>query len=53
MKTQFEEMFPWEFARALAEAPICYVPLGVLEWHGEQTLSHETAPSSLVIGEPL
>ncbi len=35
VKTQFEEMFPWEFARALTEAPICYVPLGVLEWHGE------------------
>ncbi len=34
-KVQFEEMFPWEFARALAEAPICYLPLGVLEWHGE------------------
>jgi creatinine amidohydrolase len=35
MKVQFEEMFPWEFARALARAPICYLPLGVLEWHGE------------------
>jgi creatinine amidohydrolase len=37
MKVQFEEMFPWELARALAEAPICYVPLGVLEWHGEHS----------------
>jgi creatinine amidohydrolase len=35
MKVQFEEMFPWEFARAIARAPICYLPLGVLEWHGE------------------
>jgi creatinine amidohydrolase len=35
MKVQFEEMFPWEFAQALADAPICYLPLGVLEWHGE------------------
>lgn len=35
VKTQFEEMFPWEFAQALREAPICYLPLGVLEWHGE------------------
>jgi creatinine amidohydrolase len=35
MKVQFEEMFPWEFAQAMAEAPICYLPLGVLEWHGE------------------
>jgi creatinine amidohydrolase len=35
MKVQFEEMFPWEFAQALERAPICYFPLGVLEWHGE------------------
>ena len=35
MKVQFEEMFPWEFALALQQAPICYLPLGVLEWHGE------------------
>jgi len=35
MKVQFEEMFPWEFAQAIAAAPICYLPLGVLEWHGE------------------
>jgi creatinine amidohydrolase len=34
-KVQFEEMFPWEFAQALERAPICYLPLGVLEWHGE------------------
>ena len=34
-KVQFEEMFPWEFAQALEHAPICYLPLGVLEWHGE------------------
>ncbi len=32
---RFEEMFPWELARVMAEAPICYLPLGVLEWHGE------------------
>ncbi len=32
---QHEEMFPWEIARAIHEAPVCYVPLGVLEWHGE------------------
>lgn len=35
MKVQFEEMFPWEFARAMTQAPIGYLPLGVLEWHGE------------------
>ena len=34
-KVQFEEMFPWEFAQALQRAPICYLPLGVLEGHGE------------------
>jgi creatinine amidohydrolase len=35
MKVQFEEMFPWELAQAIARAPLCYLPLGVLEWHGE------------------
>ncbi len=35
MTVQFEEMFPAEFAQALAAAPISYLPLGVLEWHGE------------------
>jgi creatinine amidohydrolase len=34
-KVRFEEMFPWELAQAIAQAPICYLPLGVLEWHGE------------------
>lgn len=34
-KVQFEEMFPWELAQAITAAPICYLPLGVLEWHGE------------------
>ncbi len=28
-------MFPWELAQAIAHTPICYLPLGVLEWHGE------------------
>lgn len=37
MKVQFEEMFPWEVAKAMADAPICYLPLGVLEWHGEHS----------------
>ena len=36
MKVRFEEMFPWEFAQALHQAPIGYLPLGVLEWHGGQ-----------------
>ncbi len=34
-KIRFEEMFPWEVAAAMAEAPLCYLPLGTLEWHGE------------------
>jgi creatinine amidohydrolase len=28
-------MFPWEIARAIAERPLGYLPLGTLEWHGE------------------
>lgn len=28
-------MFPWEISAAMAEAPLCYMPLGTLEWHGE------------------
>ncbi len=35
VKVRFEEMFPWEIAAAMAAAPVCYLPLGVLEWHGE------------------
>ena len=35
MKVQFEEMFPWEFAQAISEVPVCYLPVGTLEWHGE------------------
>ena len=34
-KVRFEEMFPWEISSAMAEAPLCYMPLGTLEWHGE------------------
>lgn len=34
-KVAFEEMFPWEVSRAIAAAPVGYLPLGVLEWHGE------------------
>ena len=34
-KVRLEEMFPWEIAAAMAEAPLCYLPLGTLEWHGE------------------
>jgi creatinine amidohydrolase len=34
-KVQFEELFPWQIATALAAAPLGYLPLGTLEWHGE------------------
>jgi creatinine amidohydrolase len=32
---RYEELFPWEIAAAMAAAPLCYLPLGTLEWHGE------------------
>ena len=32
---RYEECFPWEIAAALAAAPLVYLPLGTLEWHGE------------------
>jgi creatinine amidohydrolase len=34
-EVRFDEMFPWEIAAAMAAAPIGYLPLGTLEWHGE------------------
>jgi creatinine amidohydrolase len=34
-KVRLEEMFPWAISAAMAEAPLCYLPLGTLEWHGE------------------
>ncbi len=30
----WERMFPKEFAEAIAECPVCYMPLGTLERHG-------------------
>jgi len=30
-----ELMYPKEFAEAVARCPLAYVPLGLLEWHGE------------------
>ncbi|NLG48940.1 MAG: creatininase family protein [Chloroflexi bacterium] len=32
---QYVELGPTEFRQRLAEAPIAYLPLGTLEWHGE------------------
>ena len=34
-KVLYEELTPREFKERLAEAPIAYLPLGTLEWHGE------------------
>ena len=31
----YEELTPSEFRVRLADAPIAYLPLGTLEWHGE------------------
>lgn len=34
-KVLYEELTPKEFRQKLAEAPIAYLPLGTIEWHGE------------------
>lgn len=34
-KVLYEELTPKEFRSRLVEAPIAYLPLGTLEWHGE------------------
>ncbi|MDO8588688.1 MAG: creatininase family protein [Armatimonadota bacterium] len=34
-KLMYEELTPKEFLERLAKAPIAYLPLGTLEWHGE------------------
>ena len=33
-KVLYVELTPSEFAERLAAAPITYLPLGTLEWHG-------------------
>ena len=35
MKVLYAELTPQEFRERLADAPIAYLPLGTLEWHGE------------------
>jgi len=32
---RYELMYPKEFAGAVGRCPVAYVPLGLLEWHGE------------------
>ena len=34
----YEEMYPWEIAQAISQAPVGYLPLGTLEWHGEHNV---------------
>ncbi|MBU9723204.1 MULTISPECIES: creatininase family protein [Bacillaceae] len=34
-KVLYSELNPSEFRKRLSEAPIAYLPLGTLEWHGE------------------
>ncbi len=34
-KVLYEELTPTEFKERLKDAPIAYLPLGTLEWHGE------------------
>lgn len=34
-KTLYEELTPKEFNERIKSAPIAYLPLGTLEWHGE------------------
>ena len=45
-KVRLEEMFPWEISAAMAETPICYLPLGTLEWHGEHAAVELDAPKA-------
>ncbi len=33
--TQWELMLPEEFRAAVAALPVCFMPLGTVEWHGE------------------
>lgn len=33
--TQWERMLPEEFRAAMTALPVCFLPLGTVEWHGE------------------
>jgi creatinine amidohydrolase len=35
MNHQWERMLPHEFRRAFDALPVCFLPLGTVEWHGE------------------
>ena len=35
-KVRYAELLPHEFRRRLQQRPVAYLPMGTLEWHGEQ-----------------
>ncbi len=35
METQWERMSPAMFREAIGKLPVCFLPLGTVEWHGE------------------
>ena len=35
MKYQYEQMLPSEFLQSVEKCPVFFVPLGLLEWHGD------------------
>ena len=39
-------MFPRKISAAMPEAPLCYLPLGTLEWHGEHAAVELDAPKA-------
>ncbi len=44
----YAELTPTAFRERIAQAPIAYLPLGTLEWHGE----HLPLGTDGVIGQP-
>lgn len=45
-KVKYEEMLPDEFAEALRQFPVAYLPVGSLEWHGRHLpLGNDTLKS--------
>jgi len=46
LKVWFEEMFPWEISATMPEAPLCYLPLGMLEFDGEHAAVELDAPKA-------
>ncbi|MDD5687302.1 MAG: creatininase family protein [Elusimicrobia bacterium] len=35
-KVRYEEMLPWEAVKSRKAFPVAYLPIGGIEWHGEQ-----------------